>query len=67
MKLRIGQPTGHHGNYTGTLTDDHGNMLRGQMHLNRWRDLANVLRKGCRVTGSTFDYTPHKEGKDDED
>jgi hypothetical protein len=61
MKLHIGQPTGHHGNYAGTLTTDDGAMLRGQMHPNRWRDFADVLRKGCTATGRTFDYVPHKE------
>lgn len=62
MKLHIGNPTGHHGEYAGTLVTESGNMLRGHMHINRWRDLANVLRKGCRATGRTFDYVPHKEG-----
>lgn len=61
MRLHIGQPTGHHGNYSGTLVTDDGAMLRGQMHPNRWDDLADVLRKGCRATNHPFDYIPHRD------
>ena len=63
VELRTGPPTGHHGKHVVTLVTPGGDMLRGQTHPNRAAELAELIGKGCRLTGRTFEFTRHKPGR----
>ena len=63
-RLAVGNPTGHRDQYVVTLVLDNA-MLRGPLPLSLARDLAHVLRVGCRSTGRDFSVTLPKEDQDD--
>lgn len=60
LELRIGPPTGHQGQHVVTLTAPGSWMIRGAMHPIRATELAELLGKGCRATGRTFEFTRFK-------
>ena len=63
-RLAVGNPTGHRDQYVVTLVLD-GAMLRGPLSLSVARDLAHVIRIGCRSTGRDFSVTLPKEDQND--
>lgn len=56
VRLAVGNPTGHHDQYSTTLALD-GYMLRGSLPITVTRALADVLRQGARATGQDFDIS----------
>ncbi len=56
-KLLVGNPTGHHDQYSITFTDGDGFILRGRGSLRKARELAHLLRRGAQATNTHFDVS----------